>query len=132
VITAISSFRPSYSTGNVRTRVPADMARNLLRNLILPDEVTIPKILVSERAIVVTDQITRTHVIPRPIEKTDAASYRVRVPSGVPYEDEDSKSAGSPIAHIATMINGTNEVVINSSAVSQFLSLGYRPGFAKL
>ena len=124
VINAISILKPSYSIGNVNTRIPADIASNLFLNLIFPEGVTMPKILVSESVIVVIDQITRTHVIPKPMENTDLASYRVNVPSGVPFETENSKRAGSPIAQIAKMITGTKVVVINSSAVSQFLSLG--------
>ena len=82
--------------------------------------------------IVVTDQTTRIQVTPKPMENIDDASYLTRTPSGVPWDNEISKSAGIPIIQIINMETGTIVVVRISTTVSQFLSLEKRPGLAKL
>jgi hypothetical protein len=111
--------------------IPEEIASNLFLNLVFPDE-TIPNTLDRERVIVVIDQTTMTQVNPKPREKIEAASYRTRIPSGVPEILMKSNSVGMPKAQITTIENGTTVVVRISTAMSQFLSLGNRPGLANL
>ena len=129
--TAITNFKPSYSTGKVSIIMPDEIAINLFLNLVFPDD-TMPKILDKEREIVVTDQTTMAHVTPKPREKMEAASYRTSTPSGVAETLENSNNAGMPVVQITNIVNGTIVVVTIRTAVSQFLSLGYRPFLAKL
>jgi hypothetical protein len=91
-----------------------------------------PKILESERVVVVTDQTTSTQVAPKPRENIDAASYLTRTLSGTVWDIEKSKRAGSPKAQITKIEIGTIAVVRISTEISHFLSLGYSPGFANL
>jgi hypothetical protein len=111
--------------------MPEEIVSNLFLNLVFPDD-TIPNILDRERVIVVTDHTTMTQVTPKPRENIEAASYRMRIPSGVPEILEKSISAGIPNAQIMIIETGTIVVVRISTAVSQFLSLGNRPDLAKL
>jgi hypothetical protein len=60
------------------------------------------------------------------------ASYLTSTPSGVPWDNENSSSDGSPQNQISKMQKGTIVVVRKRTAVSQLLSLGYKPGFANL
>ena len=79
-----------------------------------------------------TDQTIRTQVAPNPRENIEAASYLTRTPWGVPIVVENSKSAGKPNIQISKIDAGTIIVVKISTAISQYLSRGKRPGFANL
>ena len=103
--------------------IPEEIASILFLNRVFP-EYTIPKILESDKVVVVTDQITSTQVAPKPRENIDAASYLTRTPSGVPFDNDRSKSAGSPKAQITNIEIGTITVVSTRTAISHFLSLG--------
>ena len=71
--TAIIILSPSNSIGKVRIITPVEIASKRFLNLVSPLFI-IPKILVNEREIVVTDQITSTQEIAIAIGKPN--SYR--------------------------------------------------------
>ena len=72
--TAIIILSPSNSIGKVRIITPVEIASKRFLNRVSPLFI-IPKILVSEREIVVTDQITSTQESAIAIEKIAVASY---------------------------------------------------------
>ena len=92
---AIIIFNPSNSMGKVRIITPVEIANKRFLNLISP-LFTIPYILVREREIVVTDQITRTHESAIPMEKIEEASYLISTPSGLPDASDNSYRMGRP------------------------------------
>ena len=55
-----------------------------------------PYILVREREIVVTDQITSIHESDIPMEKIEEASYLTSTPSGLPDASDNSNRIGRP------------------------------------
>ena len=93
--TAIIILSPSNSIGKVSISTPVEIASKRFLNLVSPLFI-IPKILVSEREIVVTDQITSTQEIAIAIEKIAVASYRTRTPSGLPDTSDNSNRIGIP------------------------------------
>ena len=92
---AIIILNPSNSIGKVRIITPVEIASKRFLNLVSPLFI-IPKILVSERKIVVTDQITSNQEIAIAIEKIAVASYRTRTPSGLPDTSDNSNRTGIP------------------------------------
>ena len=92
---AIIIFNPLNSIGKVRIITPVEIANKRFLNLISP-LFTIPYILVKEREIVVTDQITSTHESAIPMEKIEEASYLTSTPSGLPDASDNSNRMGRP------------------------------------
>ena len=92
---AIIILNPSNSIGKVRIITPVEIASKRFLNLVSPLFI-IPKILVNEREIVVTDQITSTQENAIAIEKIAVASYRTRTPSGLPDTSDNSNMTGIP------------------------------------
>ena len=92
---AIIILNPSNSIGKVRIITPVEIASKRFLNLVSPLFI-IPKILVNEREIVVTDQITSTQESAIAIEKIAVASYRTRTPSGLPDTSDNSNMTGIP------------------------------------
>ena len=93
--TAIIILNPSNSIGKVRIITPVEIASKRFLNLVSPLFI-IPKILVNEIEIVVTDQITSTQENAIAIEKIAIASYRTRTPSGLPDTSDNSNMTGIP------------------------------------
>tara|TARA_B100000927_G_scaffold289508_1_gene286264 strand:+ start:880 stop:1215 length:336 start_codon:yes stop_codon:yes gene_type:complete len=88
-------FNPSNSIGKVRIVTPVEIASKRFLNLISPLSI-MPNILVREREIVVTDQITSTHESAIPMAKIEEASYLTRTPSGLPDASDNSNRMGRP------------------------------------
>ncbi len=92
---AIMIFSPSNSMGKERTITPVEIASSRFLNLISPFFI-MPYILVREREIVVTDQITSIHDSDIPKEKIEEASYLTSTLSGLPDASDNSNRLGKP------------------------------------
>ena len=92
---AIMIFSPSNSMGKERIITPVEIASSRFLNLISPIFI-MPYILVREREIVVTDQITSIHESDKPKEKIEEASYLTSTPSGLPDASDNSNRFGKP------------------------------------
>tara|TARA_B100001113_G_C21109860_1_gene622700 strand:+ start:1788 stop:2123 length:336 start_codon:yes stop_codon:yes gene_type:complete len=92
---AIIIFNPSNSMGKVRIITPVEIASKRFLNLISPFLI-MPYILVREREIVVTDQITSTQERAIPMEKIEEASYLTSTLSGLPDASDNSNRIPRP------------------------------------
>ena len=120
---AIIIFNPSNSMGKVRIITPVEIASKRFLNLISPLFI-MPNILVRERELVVTDQITSTHERAIPMVKIEEASYLTSTPSGLPDASDNSNRIGRPGYHIRKMTIVMIVVVRISTDISQLRSDG--------